>query len=785
MATVGRTSSSKNGARRKAAPPAAPTSFLGHVGNFFRILGNIFGVLTTLILVAAILAVCAATELVQQTTVYLPQSDKMLDYRPGGITTIYATDIDPKTGQKYVLGRIYSQFKEFAPIVKEPGYKDYIPDVLKNATVAIEDERFYKHRGIDFESIARAIVRDVQRHRLSEGASTLTQQLARNTFLTQKKTFSRKFQEILLSILMEKNFSKEQILEMYLNDTCYGVNTYGVRAAAQVYFGRNAKDLSLSQAALIAGLPQSPAHLEPFKNKAAATRRRNVVLKKMRELGYISAADCATAQGNGVFLVSEKPHIRTEMKAPYFTTYVIQQLKRDYGEEKLNTGGLQVDTTLNYSMQKEAERALINGVMKNNGSGVTQGALVSVEPRTGYIRAMVGGVDFNKYQFNNAAQGGRQPGSSFKPFVYVTAMALHPGQYSADGEVDNRRINHHGYRPESHGPEGFVSLRNALAWSYNAAAVNTADSIGILHVVETANKLGIQSPLEPTLSLAIGSYDVTPLEMASAYAAFANHGSHAAPMAIIRVVDQEGVMLANNQPRVEQAVLPESAVAGVSDAMRSVIEYGTAANAEGIHDVEEAHGKTGTTNDNKDAWFVGFTPELSTAVWVCGLHYEKRGKLTIPVYRKMQSSDAEVTGGHVCAPIWARFMKAAIPIQRAAKLPRLRSPDKPAPAAIASPAPTRLRRHRRHNNPPRTNGDMPGPAPEPTSLPAGDAPTASGDKPGDASQGSEPKPVDKPDDKPAVKPDEPAVPDKPADKPADKPEAPAPDKPEDARPQRR
>ncbi|MBC7805581.1 MAG: PBP1A family penicillin-binding protein [Akkermansiaceae bacterium] len=753
MATA--TSKSIRQQRGSVAKPTVRARRPSRVGAFFRGVGAFLGLITMLLLLAGIAAAGYAAYMVQETQRFLPQNEKMLAYQPGGITTIYATDKDPKTGQLVILARIYSQYKEFEPITE-------MPEVLKEATIAIEDERFNQHRGIDFEAIARAVLRNIESRDLSEGASTITQQLARTVFLTQKKTFSRKLQEILLAILLEKNFSKEQILEMYLNEVCYGVNTYGAKAAAKVYFGRELKNLSLSQAALLAGLPQQPTRLEPFKHKDAAIKRRNLVLGKMAELGYITPEKCKVAQSNGVFLISKKPSIRSVIKAPYFTTYVIQQLKKEYGQERLDTGGFQVYTTLNYAMQKEAERALINGVIKARGTGVTQGAMVSVEPRTGYIRAMVGGVDFNKYQYNNAAQGGRQPGSSFKPFVYVTAMAMQPGRYGPNSYVDNSRRSYGKYSPGGSGPSGSVALKTAVAWSYNNASVNTANAIGVRNVISTARKLGITSPMDPNLSLALGAYEVTPLEMASAYSAFANHGSHAAPMGIIRVVDQEGVMLANNQPRVNAAAIPESAVAGIGEALRAVVEKGTASKAEGIHDVADAHGKTGTTNDNKDSWFVGYTPELSTAVWVCGLHYEKRGKVTVPVYRRMAGAGGETTGGRVCAPMWARFMKAAIPIQRAAKLPRLVPAEKTMKAGEPSPTPSpepRRRRRRRRS----TNGDVTRPPTqtEPranNATPAPEAPTVETPR-------EEPRPVEVPREEP--KPVENTA------EPADRPEQPS------------
>jgi len=630
-----------------------------------------FGLVCMVLLIGAIGGAVYATLQVREASEALrdlPQMDRLVEYTPGGVTTIYATDKDPKTGKNLILGQVYREYKEYIPITE-------VSEVVKKATIAIEDERFYEHPGIDFEAIARALVANFKSGEMSQGGSTLTQQLARDILRDRKKTLSRKVQEALLAILLEKHYSKEQILEMYLNEVCYGVNTYGIKAAAKLYFGRSVKELSLSQAAILAGIPQRPTAYELFGHKEAAIKRRDVVLTKMRELGYIKPEQEQLAKSNGVFLVTDKPHQHREFKAPYFTNYVIRRLMMKYGEDAVYKGGLQVYTTLNYAMQREADRALINGVMKGRSSGVTQGALIALEPRTGYIRAMTGGVDFNKDQYNYTVQGGRQPGSAFKVFVYTAAMMANPNRYNPYASVDNSRKAYGNYRPGGGGPNGWTSLNSAFTFSYNNASVNTADAIGIRRVIECARRMGITSRLEPNLSLALGSYEVTPLEMASAYSVFANHGDRAEPMAIIRVVDAEGVTLENNAPQVEKAVIPESVVASMSGMMANVVAVGTASRAQGIHDVANAHGKTGTTNDNKDAWFVGYTPELSTAVWVCGMRRVPKGKSTVVRYFPM----AGVTGGQVCAPIWARFMKAAIPIQRQAKLPVLPPAEKVVP----------------------------------------------------------------------------------------------------------
>ena len=653
-------------------------------GGFWRGLRVFFRIITTFTLVGALGAIAYTVYLMRATSQALPVTDALVDYMPGGITEIFATDKDPKTGKNVVLGTIYSQFKEHADI-------NEIPDTLKEATIAVEDERFYSHAGVDVRGVGRAIYRDVKGGRMGEGGSTLTQQLARNIFLSQKKTLNRKVQEAILALQLEKNYSKEQILEMYLNEVCYGTNTYGVKAAAKIYFGKPLKNLTIAEAALIAGLPQRPTGYEPFGHLDAALERRHTVLTKMRELKYITPTQYLAADKEKPRIIPPQKHGQSDFKAPYFTTYVLRQLINKYGVDTVYHGGLKVYTTLNYQMQGEAERALTNGVLAGTEDRVTEGAIVSLEPRTGYIRAMVGGVNYKKNEYNNAAQGhGRQPGSSFKVFVYTAAFAANPRKYDPDYEVNDAPTSFgvkggKKYAPKNYDGRyhGSVTIRQALTHSYNIPAVKVANEIGIERVIDMAHAMGIHSPLSKNLAVALGADSVTPLELTSAYSVFPNHGSHAEPMGIIRVTDGDGKLLENNAPQVQQAVVPETVVAEMSSMLKDVVDRGTAAGAKGIHEVEDAHGKTGTTNENRDAWFVGYTPELTTAVWVCGVKRETaNGKITRTRYVPMQS----VTGGHVCAPIWARFMLAAIPIQRQSGIAPPKLPEKsvPKPGIVAA-----------------------------------------------------------------------------------------------------
>ena len=363
----------------------------------WRVIRIAIGVLTTIFLLMILVGIGFAVYLVKSTAAALPASDSLIDYLPGGATEILATDKDPATGKNVVLGVVFSRFKEFAPITG-------IPQPLQDATVAIEDERFYNHVGIDVRGTGRAIYRDLAGGRMSEGGSTLTQQLARNvipvgkekTVIGKEKTFTRKLKEAIVALEFEKSFTKEQILEMYLNEVCYGNNTFGVKAAADMYFGKPLAKLTIGECALLAGLPQSPTGYDPFKHLDLAVHRRDEVIDHLLAQHYITAPQAADALAEKPQIAKQKERRQNDFKAPYFTNYVLKKVVHDYGVSAVYNGGLRIYTTLNYKMEQEGERALANGVLDAADDHVSDGALVSVEPRTGYIRSMVGGLDFKK-----------------------------------------------------------------------------------------------------------------------------------------------------------------------------------------------------------------------------------------------------------------------------------------------------------------------------------------------------------------------------------------------------
>ncbi|MFM7321683.1 MAG: transglycosylase domain-containing protein [Armatimonadota bacterium] len=577
----------------------------------------------------------------------------------GGETVILAADRDPSTNTNYVLGRVSDRYQEAVPY-------DRIPAALLKATVAIEDERFYEHPGIDVWGIVRALVRNVQEKRLSEGASTLTQQLVKNIFLTRRKTLDRKLQEAILALQMERTFTKERILERYVNEVNYGGNIYGVGAAAHHYFRKRIEELNVSECALLAGLPREPARTDPFRHPAAALRRRDVVLAKMRELGYLTAEEAADARARSIRFQPKPPPVSARFLAPHFTNWVLRGLIKRLGKDAVYRGGLTVYTTLHWEMQRIAESKLRDGVREGRDSGVTEGALVCMEPTSGAIRAMVGSVDPERTKYNYAT-GRSQPGSTFKPFVY--AAAFESGRYTPDSSVYDGPVRFGDWSPRNYGGKysySSLSIRSAVALSKNTVPVRIANEIGAGKVVELAHRLGVVSELNRDLTLALGTCQVSPLEMTTAYCAFANGGNRVEPIAVSKVLDRDGLVVENTDPRLRSGVLTGNTVRRIDECLEAVVDYGTAAGASEVHEVEGARGKTGTTSDNKDAWFIGYTPELTTTVYVNGVRNTVRGGKSINRYVPMQG----VTGGHVCAPIWGRFMKDAVALAK-----RVRSGD--------------------------------------------------------------------------------------------------------------
>lgn len=550
-------------------------------------------------------------------------------------TIIYSSD-------NVVLARIYHEDRTNVDLKN-------IPKNLRDATVAVEDSRFYSHVGVDMKGIARAVWTNVRGHRLSQGGSTITQQLARNVYLTRRKTVQRKVQEAVLAILMERHFPKDKILELYLNRVYYGSGAFGVQAASKVYFGKNVGDLNLAECALIAGMTQKPSGYSPHEDFEAAVNRRNVVLERMVSLGYISAAERDEARSQVPKIVPRSAGRRT-YKAPHFVDYVTKQLRDRYGDDVLFSGGLRVHTTLNYEMQTIAENALRQGVRKyEKTKRVTEGCFVALEAGRGYIRAMVGSVD-PKSEFNRCTQGlGQQPGSAFKAFVYTAAFA--EGRKRPSSTVENTRKSY----PLSGGrlwwPRNYdgkysssVTIKTAIAQSINLPAIRTAEEVGIDKVIEYAQLMGIKTKLQPYLATAIGASEVYPLEIAAAYGTFANNGAYVEPVAVVKVTNAREEVIEDFQPQATQ-VISEKVNDMIDECLRAVVTSGTGRSAGGVRD---ARGKTGTTNDDRDAWFIGYVPhKMVAACWVGN---------------DDNSSMRGAYGGKVCAPVWSEFMQKATPI---------------------------------------------------------------------------------------------------------------------------
>lgn len=530
-----------------------------------------------------------------------------------------ATLFDRNGEQIATLGTRKQAFISLAEITPE----------MQQAIIAIEDSRFFLHPGIDIRGIARALWVDLKRGRRAQGASTITQQLARVLYLSPEKTVQRKAAEMLLALLLEMRYSKSRILEIYLNTIYFGEGAYGIADAALTYFGKPVSELTLSEAALLAGLPKAPSTLSPYSNPDKALARRDLVLERMIDLAYITAEQAEAAKNEPLSLAGLRGGL-----APYFVDYVSAQLIESYGATAVHRGGLRVHTTLDLKMQRAAREAL----------GKSQGAIVAIDPTDGAIRSMVGGRDYVESQFNRATQAVRQPGSAFKPFVYAAALEQglpmnyllvdHPGDFN-------------GYRPENFKGEywGSVTLKFALTRSLNTASVRLLKQIGVDAGIEMAKRLGIGTLLLPddrNLALALGGLTkgVIPLDMAAAYAVFANGGFYNEPYAIEQVYDARGRLIFRHRPH-SRRVLNEEVAYLMTNMLQSVVEQGTGTAA---NIGRPQAGKTGTTNNTLSAWFVGYTPQLSATVYV---GHDTRQPLSLG-------------GGSLAAPIWGKFAVAAL-----------------------------------------------------------------------------------------------------------------------------
>lgn len=516
---------------------------------------------------------------------------------------------------------------------------------LKRAVIAIEDSHFYSHHGINPGGVIRALVKNIEEGKTVEGGSTLTMQLVKNLFLSPKKAFSRKVAEAVLAIRLEQIFSKNQILELYLNQVYWGHNLYGAETASRSYFNKPASELTLAEAAMMAGLIQAPEEYSPFVNYKLAKQRQATVLNRMKELKWITPEEeqAALKQPLGIGRITSFPG----SKVPYVTQAVVQELTKRFGRDAVVKGGMRVQTTIDLKMQRLAEKIVSDWHNRLYYQvGADQMALVAVDPRTHFVKAMVGGVDYKKSQFNRAIQARRQPGSAFKPFVYYTAFAT--GKYSPESIVLDTPVSYPDgdgyYSPRNYGGgfSGAVSIRRALEISLNIPAIKIGQAVGLNKVIEVCRTLGIQSPIEPVISLPLGAVDLTPLEMAGAFATFANNGWHSDTTFIVQVTDSSGNVLLDNTPK-PRLVLDPWAAASLNSALQGVISQGTATAAQ---IGRPAAGKTGTTSSERDIWFVGYVPQLSVAIWVGNDDYTP---LT-----------AGATGGGFVAPVWRDFMLQAL-----------------------------------------------------------------------------------------------------------------------------
>jgi penicillin-binding protein 1A len=680
----------------------------------------------------------------------LPSIDSLREYQPSLVTKIYGDD-------RQLIGQYYIERRVLVPLKQMP------PDLL-HAIIAVEDSRFYEHKGVDPMGILRAILTNIETLRLRQGASTITQQLTRSLFLSSEKSFKRKVREALLAWKIEKVLSKDEILELYLNQIYFGHGSYGVQSAARTYFGKDVEQLNLAEVAYLAGVPRAPTEYSPYNNPERAKQRQGVVLRRMVEEGFITEDQYREVYRQDLYFQKIE---KEEEFAPYFLEYLRQYLNAAYGENAVYKGGLTVYTTLNLTMQKAARQALKDGLREvdkrqgwrgpiahkdpkglvqeaETGAGimgmavvqegdvidgvvtavdekgatviaagrtgrippegmawarkrlkgpdllkdvdlnsnakpsdilhigdvikvklrrldartktaafsldqdpVVEGALIALDPRTGAIKAMVGGYDFKRSEFNRALSARRQPGSAFKPVIYATAIerGLTPATIMVDSPIvfvdeEQQKV----WRPENYESKfyGPISLREALAHSRNLATVKLLDRIGIKNVVEFAKRIGINSPLTPDLSMALGSSSVTLLELTSAYGVFADEGVRAEPMAVLSVTDSSGQVLEEHEPVANEAVSKETAYV-ITNMMEDVIQHGTGMRAKVLN--RPLAGKTGTTNDFTDAWFVGFTPNLAAGVWVG--------------FDDVRSLGDREAGASAALPIWINFMRSA------------------------------------------------------------------------------------------------------------------------------
>jgi penicillin-binding protein 1A len=592
-------------------------------------------IMVALILSFIMLTLAASSFLFYVLLKELPSVAALKDYRPSLATRVY-DDNNELIDEFFLEDRKIIRYEE-------------IPRAVIQAFVAAEDARFFSHSGFDMQSITRAFYKNLAAGRIVQGGSTITQQVAKSMFLTPERSYIRKIREAVLAYKIDKYLTKEEILTLYLNQIYLGHGTYGIEAASQGYFGKSARQLTLSEASLLAGLPKAPSTYSPFLSMEKARQRQAYVLDRMVEDRYITQEVRDRALATPVHLRSVRPK---EKVAAYFIENVRRYIQEKYGSDVLYKEGLEVYTTLNLTMQKYARDAVEKGLQELDErqgytSGRSQAALLCMDVKTGAIRAMVGGRDFSKSEFNRATQSKRQPGSAFKPLIYTAAFdkGFTPASRLVDEPLTFQDTAGNIWTPKNYDDEfrGSTSLRYALAHSRNIITIKLLQEVGLDYAIAYANNMGIVSPLGKNLSLALGTSVVTVQEMVRAFGVLANQGKKTTPFFIKKIVDRTGHTFEESEIKVEQVIDPRIAFI-TTYVMQDVVEVGTGRRVKSIG--RPVAGKTGTTDDVRDAWFLGYTPSLVTGVWV-GFDQE-------------QSLGKQEVGGRAAAPIWLYFMEKAL-----------------------------------------------------------------------------------------------------------------------------
>ena len=569
----------------------------------------------------------------------LPQIRSLENFRPSAVTRIVSAD-------GVLLAELFAEKRDPVPL-------DTIPDYLTSALMVTEDRKFFKHSGVDLKGILRAVIKDIMAREIVEGASTITQQLAKTLFLTPKKTIKRKIREAILAFQLERRYTKNEILELYLNQVYFGSGAYGVESAARVFFQKSVKDLNLAESALIAGMPKAPSRYSPLVNPERAKKRRNIVLKQMRDTEIITETQFLLASKEPISPPGRKNRL---LKAPYFVEYVKKNLQEMLGSAEIYKNGYTVLTSLSFELQQVAERAVEKGIselaermkLRKISEPDPQCALVSMDLATGGIIAMIGGRDFYESPFNRAVSAERQPGSAFKPIVY--ALAVEKGFPQNMVILDAPIVFKGGKDGQDWRPENFyksylgeITLRKALAQSENIPAVRLIEMLGPASVAKFGHNLGITSEQGPNLSLALGTSDVKLIELTAAYGVFANQGEWIKPQPLIRILDHNARVVWRARPE-KRVAMSRAGAAIMTNMLIAVVQEGTGRKARFLK--HPLAGKTGTTNEYKDALFVGFSPSVATGVWVGQDEYVTLGN--------------KETGARAALPIWIEFMAKAI-----------------------------------------------------------------------------------------------------------------------------